>query len=254
MNALFNQTKSSSNEQLSGRNPASAANRAFMGAASSVKGASNALFNLQAVSKQFKGSQALSNINLKIKKGEILFVTGRSGAGKSTLLNLLSGDLEPCGGKIQRPAEGTFVGQVFQDLKLFQNRTLEQNLWYAYDSSIYKNRNEFQKDLLELSSVLGARDSLNKKIKDVNGGMKQKASMLRALLSKPQVLLADEPTASLDKESSSKLFDLLNFYNVRKGLTIVWATHNKDLIKQFPGEIAHLDSGKLVYSGKACFI
>lgn len=235
MNALYNQTNTSSSARPLG-------------------GLANALFHLQAVSKSFKGTKALSNVNLTIKKGEILFVTGRSGAGKSTLLNLLAGDMEPCSGKIQRPADGVFMGQVFQDLKLFQNRTLEQNLWYAYDPSIYKNKNEFQKDLLELSNVLGARDSLGKKIKDVNGGMKQKASMLRALLSKPQVLLADEPTASLDKESSSKLFDLLNFYNVRKGLTIIWATHNKDLIKQFPGEIAHLDSGKLVYSGKACFI
>ena len=67
-------------------------------------------------------------------------------------------------------------------------------------------------------------------------------------------LLADEPTSSLDKENSYRLFEILNHFNHKKGLTLVWATHNKELIKQFPGKIAHLDSGRLVYSGHACFI
>ena len=92
------------------------------------------------------------------------------------------------------------------------------------------------------------------KVKDANGGLKQKVAMVRALLSKPQVLLADEPTAALDKESAMKLFEILNFYNVRKNLTVIWASHNRDLVKQFPGKIVHLDAGNLVYSGHACFI
>jgi cell division transport system ATP-binding protein len=91
-------------------------------------------------------------------------------------------------------------------------------------------------------------------MKDANGGLKQKVAMIRALLSKPQVLLADEPTAALDKESAMKLFEILNFYNVRRNLTVVWASHNRDLVKQFPGKIVHLDGGKLIYSGHACFI
>ena len=65
---------------------------------------------------------------------------------------------------------------------------------------------------------------------------------------------ADEPTSSLDKESSYRLFEVLNHFNQKKGLTLIWATHNKELIKQFPGKIAHLDQGRLVYSGHACFI
>ena len=78
--------------------------------------------------------------------------------------------------------------------------------------------------------------------------------MIRALLSRPTALLADEPTAALDKESSYRLFEVLNHFNHKKGLAVVWATHNKELIKQFPGKIAHLDGGRLVYSGHACFI
>tara|TARA_Y100000780_G_scaffold232595_1_gene268715 strand:+ start:18522 stop:19217 length:696 start_codon:yes stop_codon:yes gene_type:complete len=215
---------------------------------------SSSLFRLNNVNVDFGKIRALKNVNLQISRGEVLFVTGKSGAGKSTLLNILSGDVEVSSGTVTLPSSKIFVSQVFQDLKLFENRTVEENLWYAFDKKIYKSKNEFQKDLMELSSVLGIKDRLSHKIKDANGGMKQKVAMLRALLSKPEVLLADEPTAALDKESSTKMFDLLNFYNVRKGLTIVWATHNRELVKQFPGEIAHLESGKLIYSGKACFI
>ena len=215
---------------------------------------SASFFNLAGVSVTFGKVAALKNINLKIKKGDIVFVTGKSGAGKSSLLNVLAGDLKPNSGSVTLPGKSSFVSQVFQDLKLFQNRTVEENLWYAYDKKIYKNASEFSSDLLELSNVLGLRDRLGQKICDANGGMKQKVAILRALLSKPDVVLADEPTAALDKESCSKIFDLLNFYNIRKGLTVVWATHNRDLVKQFPGEIAHLENGKLIYSGKACFI
>ncbi|MBC76421.1 MAG: hypothetical protein CME64_10440 [Halobacteriovoraceae bacterium] len=215
---------------------------------------SSSLFRLNNVNVDFGKIRALKNVNLQISRGEVLFVTGKSGAGKSTLLNILSGDVEVSSGTVTLPSSKIFVSQVFQDLKLFENRTVEENLWYAFDKKIYKSKNEFQKDLMELSSVLGIKDRLSHKIKGANGGMKQKVAMLRALLSKPEVLLADEPTAALDKESSTKMFDLLNFYNVRKGLTIVWATHNRELVKQFPGEIAHLESGKLIYSGKACFI
>ncbi len=78
--------------------------------------------------------------------------------------------------------------------------------------------------------------------------------MIRALLAKPDALLADEPTAALDRDASFRLFELLNHYNQRRGLTLVWATHNKDMIKQFPGKVAHLDGGRLMYAGQACFI
>ncbi len=132
--------------------------------------------------------------------------------------------------------------------------TVERNLWVSFDPSIYKNKNEFIKDMNELCSVLGITPHLKSKIKDTNGGLKQKVAMVRALLSKPKLLLADEPTAALDKDSATKLFEVLNFYNVKRKLTVVWASHNRDLIKQFPGKIVHLDAGKLIYSGHACFI
>lgn len=213
------------------------------------------LYHIDNVTVQYGSLKALKNVSLTISPGEILFVTGKSGAGKTSLLNLLVGDITPQTGQVIGVGESSrFVAQVFQDLRLLDNKTCEENLWYAYDPKIYKDKNEFYSDMMELVNVVGMKDRLHLKIKDANGGLKQKVAMLRALLTRPNVLIADEPTAALDKESSIKIFDVLNFYNVKRKLTVVWASHNRDLVKQFPGKIVHLENGKLIYSGHACFI
>lgn len=215
------------------------------------------LFYLDNVSVSFKKIHALTNISFSVNPGEILFITGASGAGKSTLLRVLSGEVKSNKGKFFKKdirGKKTFIAQVFQDLKLINGKTCEDNLWLAYDKKIYKNKNEFHKDMKELAQYLGAWDYLHVKMKDANGGLKQKIAIIRALLSKPDVLLADEPTCSMDKDNAVKVFEILNFYNTKKGLTVIWASHNRELVKQFPGKIAHLENGKLVYSGHACFI
>jgi len=217
--------------------------------------ASQYLYHLDDVSVSFGNIKALQSVTLTINPGEILFITGKSGAGKSTLLNMLAGDLRPDKGRIFLPDRNKiFASQVFQDLKLLSEQTCEQNLWYAYDDKLYKTKNEFHEDMMELVKVLGIKNFLSNRMCDVNGGMKQKVALVRSLLARPNVLLADEPTCSLDKDSSVKLFEVLNFYNVKRKLTVVWASHNRDLVKQFPGKIVHLENGKLIYSGHACFI
>jgi cell division transport system ATP-binding protein len=215
---------------------------------------SNFIYHLDDVSVNFGKLQALKSVNLTINPGEILFITGRSGAGKTTLLNTLAGDLKPNKGRVYHPNDTLFVSQIFQDLKLFQDLTCLENLQFAYDRTLYASRAEFEEDLLELVKVLGVKDKLNIPIAKANGGLKQKIALIRALLARPNVLLADEPTCSLDKESSIKLFEVLNFYNIKRKLTIIWASHNRELVKQFPGKIIHLENGKLIYSGHACFI
>jgi cell division transport system ATP-binding protein len=217
----------------------------------------NYLFHLDNMSVEYGDVKALKSVQLTIFPGEILFVTGPSGAGKTTLLGVLGGHLGPTSGKAILPQERNskhFVATVFQDLRLLQRKTCEDNLWLSYDSSIYNGKNDFYRDMEELVHLLQVKDHLSKKIEDCNGGLKQKVAMIRALLSKPTALLADEPTSSLDKENSYRLFEVLNHFNHKKGLTLIWATHNKELIKQFPGKIAHLEAGRLVYSGHACFI
>lgn len=214
---------------------------------------STPVFLLENVSVRYGQTVALYPLNLTINQGDILFVTGQSGAGKTTFMNLLAGHLEPSSGKILRKS-GLFTAFVFQDLRLLSQKSCEDNLWLAYDSSVYKNKNEFNADLTELSKLMGVWDKLHLKIHEANGGLKQKIAMIRALLTRPQIILADEPTSSLDRTNAVNMFEVLNYFNSKRGLTIIWSTHNKELIKQFPGKLIHLDQGKLVYSGQACFI
>lgn len=218
------------------------------------------IFYCEDVSVQFDDVIALKNVQLTVERGEIIFVTGASGAGKTTLLKVLSGLQEPTTGKIVRPnvfggkRKELFISNVFQDLRLMGRYTCEENLLFSYDSSLYSSKAEFLQDMNELARILGIKDRLNLKINDANGGLKQKVAIIRALLTRPDVLIADEPTSSLDIDNTRRLFDVLNLYNVKRGLTVIWATHNKELIKSFTGRILHLDNGRLVYSGNACFI
>ncbi len=217
----------------------------------------NYLFHLDNLSVEFGSTRALKSVQLTVYPGEILFLTGPSGAGKTTLLNVLGGLQEPTSGKAILPHQRSskhFVSTVFQDLRLIQKKSCEDNLWMAYDGAVYDSKNDFYREMEDLCRLLQVTDHLSKKIEDCNGGLRQKVAMIRALLCRPTALLADEPTSSLDKENSYRLFEVLNHFNHKKGLTLIWATHNKELIKQFPGKIAHLDQGRLVYSGHACFI
>lgn len=221
-------------------------------------GSQSPIFYCEDVSVEFGEIRALKNIQLSIEKGEIVFLTGASGAGKTTLLKVLSGLQEPHSGRIIRPningKKSLFISNVFQDLRLMGKYTCEENLLFSYDSSLYNSKAEFVTDMNELAKILGIKDRLHLKINDANGGLKQKVAIIRALLTRPDVLIADEPTSSLDIDNTRRLFDVLNLYNVKRGMTVIWATHNKELIKSFTGRIIHLDNGRLVYSGHACFI
>jgi ABC-type multidrug transport system ATPase subunit len=211
------------------------------------------IVQLDDVSVNFGNIQALKNVNFALEKGEVLFVTGASGAGKTTLLRVLAGDLIPNSGKVRRHSTA-FVAEIFQDLRLMADKTCRENLEIVYDAKIYQNKEAFRRDMGDLCRILGIEDRLDLKIQNTNGGLKQKVAIVRALLSRPDILIADEPTSSLDYENSRKFFEVLNYYNSKKGLTVIWASHNKELIKKFTGRIVHIDKGRLVYSGHACFI
>ncbi len=212
-------------------------------------------FSIDGADVTFGNFKALSSVSITVERGEFLFITGASGAGKTTLLRLIAGDITPSSGKATTPSDtGLFASKIFQELRLVGRQSCETNILTSYDPNIYRSRNEFYADMNELASVLGIKDRLHLKIKDANGGLKQKVAIIRALLAKPDIILADEPTSSLDYGNSKRLFDVLSLYQQRMGLTILWASHNKELVTKFSGRMAHLENGKLIHMGHACFI
>ncbi len=222
------------------------------------RGLLNGIMSLENVSVKFGNLMALQDVHFKVDKGEIVFITGPSGAGKTTLLHLLGGGLSPSQGKVYSPIHDSksscFIAPIFQDLRLIPHYSLEANLMASFDPNFYRDRGEFLSDMIELSKILGIKDRLHLKASKANGGLKQQIAFLRAILSRPDIILADEPTTSLDYENAKKIYDIFNLYNIKRGLTVVWASHNKDLVKKFSGRIVHLEKGRLIYSGHACFI
>ncbi len=212
------------------------------------------IFSAQSLKLSFGNIKALNGVDFKVHRGEIIFLTGVSGAGKTTLLKVLGGVLAHDKGKLVRSEHKVFTAPIFQDLKLLENKSCEKNLMVSYDSSIYQSKKEFLADMIDLCKMLGVKDRLSILARDANGGLRQKIAFIRAMLTRPDVILADEPTSALDFENAKKIFDILNYYNVKQGLTVIWATHNRDLANKFTGRIVHMDKGRLIYSGHACFI
>lgn len=214
------------------------------------------LFRLEDVGVNYKKVAALKNISMQISDSDFLFITGASGAGKTTLMNLLARHFKPDRGRIYRKTlkGGEFIAEIFQDLRLIDDLTIEENLFLVFDRKIHKNKNNFYSELLELVRYFGISDKLTNKISEANGGLKQQVAIIRSLLTKPTILIADEPTCSMDRQSASRVFDLLSYYNTKRGLTVIWSSHNRELVKEFNGKTIHLDCGKIVYSGYACFI
>ncbi|MGE4319696.1 MAG: cell division ATP-binding protein FtsE [Deferribacterales bacterium] len=208
------------------------------------------------------GYKGLTEIDLHIERGELVYVTGNSGAGKSTLLRLLYADLMPSRGivKVEGQNLGNMnhksvafmrrnVGVIFQDYKLLEDATVFDNL--ALPLEIYYMKKSVIRDkvynLLKMLDIFQHRDSVVQKL---SGGEKQRVAVARALLNEPFVMVADEPTGSLDAKNADKVMDML-LHKSAKGTTILIATHDQRIIKEFPGRVIQLDRGRLVYDSKA---
>ncbi len=216
-------------------------------------------FSFKEVDVFSKQNHLLRKVSLEIFRGDFKFVTGRTGAGKTTLLNLIADDCPKftIHGKVHREestsTNSIFVSRVFQDLKVFKEMSVLKNLEYCFDSNLY-SRTSFEKEVQDYSRMLGIRDKLNSTLEQCSGGIIQKVAILRAILSKPDVILADEPTSSLDKASSLTVYEIFKLLNKNFGTTIVWATHDRDLVRSLSGEIIHIENGKLTHQGSTCFI
>jgi cell division transport system ATP-binding protein len=194
------------------------------------------------VSKYYEGKAVLKDISFTIDKGEFAYVTGPSGAGKTTLLKLIyraeypdEGHIFVAGWDVGKLKQRTIpflrrnVGVVFQDFRLLFNRTVFDNVALAL--KIYNlHPKEIKKEVNEVLNNVGLKQKAHLFPHHLSGGEQQRIVIARAMVSKPTVLLADEPTGNLDPDTSKTIMDLFREINT-KGTTVLVATHHKDLFE-----------------------
>ncbi len=182
--------------------------------------------------------QALKNVNFTVESGEYVAIMGESGSGKTTLLNILAALDKPTAGtvlldgrdftKIRESEAATFrrdhLGFVFQEFNLLDTFTLEDNIYLPLVLA-GKSYDEMRTRLIDIAETLGIRELLKKYPYEVSGGQKQRAAAARALITHPQLILADEPTGALDSRSSDELLKLFTRIN-EGGQTIIMVTHS----------------------------
>jgi cell division transport system ATP-binding protein len=202
-------------------------------------------------------SAALSDISLKIDKGEFVFITGPSGAGKTTLLKLIFGTEVPTEGQIivdgrnQSRVDRKYiaflrkkVGFVFQDFKLLPRRSVYENIALALEVLGVPPR-EVKRRVLRALSYVGLKHRANYKPLTLSGGEQQRVAIARALVKEPAILLADEPTGNLDPDLATTIIDLFRDINI-KGTTVVTATHDRNLIDRTHKRVIHLEKGRVL--------
>jgi cell division transport system ATP-binding protein len=200
---------------------------------------------------------ALNNINLRIAKGEFVFLTGTSGAGKSTLLRLLYGALTPTRGQVLIDGQNISrmtasqisllrrsVGVVFQDFKLLPNRTVFENVAITLEVLGW-GRADIGKKVMHTLKSIGMESKISLTPQRLSGGEQQRVALARALVNDPKVLLADEPTGNLDEANKNQILSIFKEANVR-GTTVVVATHDRRLIENSHKRLVTLSKGEIV--------
>lgn len=216
------------------------------------------LITLFHVDKVYPPNQtALRNIDVKIDRGEFIFVAGASGAGKSTLLKLLFAEERASRGQVvvggrnlvtisrqQIARLRRSIGVVFQDYKLIPTRSVIENVAFALEVIGVRKRERYQLAFRMLSAV-GLKERIHALPPTLSGGEQQRVSIARALVNRPQLILADEPTGNLDPDMTIAVFNLLLEAN-RCGATVIVASHNLSLIEEINKRTLVLDRGRLI--------
>lgn len=213
------------------------------------------------VTKRFGTLAAVDNVSFEIEKGEFVFITGPSGSGKTTILKLILGELKPDSGQIivdgievknlkdkDLPYFRQKIGTVFQDFKVLNERTVGENVEVAL-AVLGLPESEWPERVKHVLKLVGLSRQENLFPSQLSGGEMQRASLARALVVNPKLLLADEPTGNLDWETSSSIMELFEKIN-KEGKTIIMATHNQEIVKKLKKRIIHIVGGKVTHGDK----
>lgn len=209
----------------------------------------NAVVSYEGVSVRHDDYLVLANVNLEVYPCDFVFLTGAVGTGKSSLLRTIYADLPIAKGKAevlgfdmralrrkQIPALRRQLGVVFQDGKLLENLTVEKNLSFVLRATGVKQKDEIADKVAGALRRVGLVGKESKFPSELSGGERQRASIARAIINSPKLVLADEPTGNLDKAAAMGITDLLEQIS-EQGAAVIMSTHNLDLIESFSGKV-----------------
>ena len=214
------------------------------------------------ISKQYStGVEALSDVSIRIHKGEFVFVVGKSGSGKSTFIKLLLKELNPTEGRIfvggrqvtnlKRKQVSLYrrkIGVVFQDFRLLKNKTVFENVAFAQEI-IGMTKRDIARNVPIMLEMVGLKGKEKMYPHELSGGEQQRVAIARALINQPTILLADEPTGNLDPKTAGDIMMLLEEVN-KMGTTVVVVTHNNDVVDVMQKRVINLEDGVLVRDEK----
>jgi ABC-type lipoprotein export system ATPase subunit len=220
----------------------------------------NVIISLSDVNKHYYNgkiyTKVLNNINLEVKHGEFVTIEGVSGSGKSTLLNLIGCIDKPTSGKLEIYKNDTtklsdrnlafirrkYIGFIFQLFNLIPTLSVFDNIWYSQ----YIRKLPYEpKKILEVAELVGLEDFLQKRPDELSGGQAQKVAIARAIVSRPDIILADEPTANLDSFNTKRILELLVTLQKNLNLTVILVTHDRFNSSDY-GRSIYMQDGRLI--------
>ncbi len=209
------------------------------------------------VSLKISKTNILTNLNFSISQGDFTYLIGKTGSGKSSIIRSIYCDIPIESGKSiidgkdiseirksQIPFLRRKIGIIFQDFKLLSDRSIFRNLEFVLKATDWKDKQKINERIDEVLDEVGMMNLKNRMPYQLSGGEQQRISIARAILNKPNLILADEPTGNLDPGTSKEIMNLLIKIN-NQGSTILMATHDYDMISKFPKRTLRLEDGKL---------
>ena len=211
--------------------------------------------------------RAVDGVSLEIHSGEFVALLGSSGSGKSSVLNLIAGLDRPTSGsvivqdrdlaKLSREDLAKYrlhvVGMVFQSFNLIASMTVAENVELPLRFAEV-DRNQRLKLAQEALERVGLQDRMNHRPSELSGGEQQRAALARALINRPQLLLADEPTGNLDSRTGTEIMDMVRDFNRELGMTVLMVTHERALAERYAQRMIFLADGKLVDDRQTAFV